>query len=266
MSEDEKIVAASASSCPSPTTVRLVAQRVYKATLLVDNVSRTISIRDGIIVFVCFLSGATDASVQAAVELLLGMKIFTFEFLSKDADEDEEASKKDHSNSSNGRAKATALRDQDRCDVLLIPQATLAGKPKGKAMQYHSQAQKDEGSRLFQLLCDRIRAALAPDQVLITGSLDANGLPVANRKKTAEAESAANSTISAVASRNDDLAAETSGDVVVGDQRYLVQGGNENNNDVAQHQHRRWVLNGTYGNRQGLCFESPGPFTHVLEI
>lgn len=34
-------------------------------------------------------------------------------------------------------------------DVLIIPQATLGGIPKGKSMQYHKNITKEEGEKLY---------------------------------------------------------------------------------------------------------------------
>lgn len=42
--------------------------------------------------------------------------------------------------------------------LLIVPQATLGGKAKGRAMQYHSNISKEDGSRLygaFVALCEK---------------------------------------------------------------------------------------------------------------
>ncbi|XP_066044492.1 D-aminoacyl-tRNA deacylase 2 isoform X2 [Chamaea fasciata] len=49
-------------------------------------------------------------------------------------------------------------------DVLIIPQATLGGKPKGRKMQYHANIEKEKGFELysqFVTLCEKELAASA---------------------------------------------------------------------------------------------------------
>ncbi|XP_066178235.1 D-aminoacyl-tRNA deacylase 2 isoform X2 [Sylvia atricapilla] len=49
-------------------------------------------------------------------------------------------------------------------DVLIIPQATLGGKPKGRKMQYHANIEKEKGLELysqFVALCEKELAANA---------------------------------------------------------------------------------------------------------
>ncbi|XP_075281991.1 D-aminoacyl-tRNA deacylase 2 isoform X2 [Opisthocomus hoazin] len=49
-------------------------------------------------------------------------------------------------------------------DVLIIPQATLGGKPKGRKMQYHANIEKEKGLELysqFVCLCEKELAANA---------------------------------------------------------------------------------------------------------
>ncbi|KAM4777610.1 D-aminoacyl-tRNA deacylase 2 isoform 6-T6 [Cyanocitta cristata] len=49
-------------------------------------------------------------------------------------------------------------------DVLIIPQATLGGKPKGRRMQYHANIEKEKGLELysqFVTLCEKELAANA---------------------------------------------------------------------------------------------------------
>ncbi|KFP26269.1 putative D-tyrosyl-tRNA(Tyr) deacylase 2, partial [Colius striatus] len=49
-------------------------------------------------------------------------------------------------------------------DVLIIPQATLGGKPKGRKMQYHVNIEKEKGLELysqFVTLCEKELSASA---------------------------------------------------------------------------------------------------------
>ena len=44
-----------------------------------------------------------------------------------------------------------------RLDLMLVPQATLGGKLKGKALQYHANISKQEGAELYHSLVMAIR-------------------------------------------------------------------------------------------------------------
>ena len=46
-------------------------------------------------------------------------------------------------------------------DILIVPQATLGGKAKGKMMQYHSNIAKDLGLELYTLFCDMCHTGLS---------------------------------------------------------------------------------------------------------
>uniref|UniRef100_A0A8C1WJ88 D-aminoacyl-tRNA deacylase n=1 Tax=Cyprinus carpio TaxID=7962 RepID=A0A8C1WJ88_CYPCA len=45
--------------------------------------------------------------------------------------------------------------------VLIIPQATLGGKPKGKGMQYHGNIGKDEGLKLYNSFVSHCQSELS---------------------------------------------------------------------------------------------------------
>ena len=155
--------------------LRVIAQRVDAASLLVDNVDKWVTIRSGVVLYVSFLQGATMETVDLAVTSLTTAKIFAF-----DAPAEGES-----------RAPVVSIADR-RCDVLIVPQATLAGKLKAKGVQYHGQCPKEDALTLYTALCVKLSEAL------------------------------------------------------------LAGGGA--------------VLHGTYGNRQGLKFDSPGPMTHCFEF
>lgn len=70
--------------------------------------------------------------------------------------------------------------------LLIVPQATLGGKAKGRAMQYHNNVNKEDGLRLytaFVSLCEQEVAAAAAGVTVRHGtygnrqvlSLDTNG-------------------------------------------------------------------------------------------
>jgi D-aminoacyl-tRNA deacylase len=150
-------------------SMRVVAQHVSSAQLLVDNVSRYVSVGPGVILYVAFLTGCTDDTVRAAVSTLTTTKIF---LLNVDRAADEEIKAQ-----GGPRAKPNSLSESPNGDVLVIPQATLAGKSKGKAMQYHQQIGRDEGLRLYQLFVRELADVLLTTTPELNGCLerDCNG-------------------------------------------------------------------------------------------
>lgn len=71
-------------------------------------------------------------------------------------------------------------------NLLIVPQATLGGKAKGRAMQYHNNISKDDGLRLYSTfvsLCEKELVAAAPGVTVKHGTygnrqvlkLDTNG-------------------------------------------------------------------------------------------
>ena len=203
-------------------SIRVVAQAVESAKLLVDNVSRFVSIGPGVVLYVAFLNGCTDATVRLAVSSLATTRIFLLG-VDRSADEASKAQ-------GGPRAKPTSLVERPSTDVLVIPQATLAGKAKGKVVQYHQQIGKDEGHQLYHLFVDELRRTLLPQDVLMMPH-DVNGVAVTTAQDGAGA----------------------------------LEEGDGPAPPPPPRQHRQ-VLCGTYGNRQALSFDSEGPFSHSFEF
>jgi D-aminoacyl-tRNA deacylase len=131
---------------------RVIAQHVTSAQLLVDNVSRFVSIGEGVVLYIAFMKGCTDEVVKTAVSSLVNTKVFLLN-IDRVADEETKAQ-------GGARAKPNALAETPNGDVLVIPQATLAGKAKGKVVQYHQQIDKEEGLRLYRLFVGELSSAL----------------------------------------------------------------------------------------------------------
>eukprot|EP00760_Papus_ankaliazontas_P004283 PhM_4_TR11773/c0_g1_i1/m.25418 len=177
--------------------MRVIAQRVDSASLLLDNVERFGSIRAGVVLYVSFLQGATAENVTTAVTSLLSTKIFSFDIPSDPS----------------VRVPTVSVGER-KVDVLVIPQASIAGKIKGKAIQYHGQAPKEDTQKMYEAFCAQLRHGLGA--VLES---DANGVPLVGG--SGEAAAAAGQPI---------------------------------------------VVSGTFGNRQALKMDSPGPMTHFFEF
>lgn len=89
-------------------------------------------------VFVCFLDGASEDTVERLVKHITSTRLT----------EDREA----------GRRRVSICEAEG--DVLLIPQATLGGKVKGRSMQYHNNVDKVVGEGLYRSLCREVREAV----------------------------------------------------------------------------------------------------------
>uniref|UniRef100_A0A8C8YU46 D-aminoacyl-tRNA deacylase 2 n=1 Tax=Prolemur simus TaxID=1328070 RepID=A0A8C8YU46_PROSS len=92
----------------------------------------------GLVIYVCFFKGADKELLPKMVNTLLNVKL---------------------SETENG--KHVSILDLPG-DILIIPQATLGGRVKGKNMQYHSNSGKEEGLELysqFVTLCEKELAA-----------------------------------------------------------------------------------------------------------
>ncbi|XP_013386477.1 putative D-tyrosyl-tRNA(Tyr) deacylase 2 [Lingula anatina] len=113
------------------TSARIVIQQCLAATLRLNPESEVseaeyAKIKQGMVVFVCFLKGANKELVEKMVKQVLAIKLCE----GKDG-------------------KLTSITDLPG-DLLIIPQACLGGKLKGKSVQYHSIINKTDGSDLYR--------------------------------------------------------------------------------------------------------------------
>ncbi|XP_077794743.1 D-aminoacyl-tRNA deacylase 2 isoform X1 [Macaca mulatta] len=100
-----------------------------------DNRSK---VQRGLVIYVCFFKGADKEILPKMVNTLLNVKL---------------------SETENG--KHVSILDLPG-NILIIPQATLGGRLKGRNMQYHSNSGKEEGLELysqFVTLCEKEVAA-----------------------------------------------------------------------------------------------------------
>ena len=134
-------------------SVILLLQQCKSAKLLVKppssedaNDSEFVNIGKGIVVYVSFLKSTTPDSVKRAASLALGVKLT----------HDEETSKLKSALDANG-------------DVLIVPQACLGGKVKGKSFQYHNLMGRDACKDMYQAFIDACAELLASSKS--TGAL-----------------------------------------------------------------------------------------------
>lgn len=98
--------------------------------------SPIVQIGRGMVVFVCFLDKASEETVEKLTKHIINIRLC----------EDD----------SGRRVSICDIQG----DILIIPQATLGGKLKGKAMQYHMNVDKTLGEALYHRLCQGVRTAI----------------------------------------------------------------------------------------------------------
>ena len=124
-----------------PAEVKLVIQQCLSGTLKLPS-DEVLEIDQGMVIFVCFLKGANEASATKAAEIATALRLC----------ENEEGSKRSNILESGG-------------EVLVIPQATLGGKLKGKSLQYHTNIDKTEGEALYESFCSKLDALVGAEKV-----------------------------------------------------------------------------------------------------
>ncbi|KAG5467976.1 hypothetical protein LSCM4_01063 [Leishmania orientalis] len=185
-------------------TIRVVLQAMDQAQLLVDNIEKYVRAGRGAIVYIAFLADGdgteiTDEAVRHSVDILLQTKIFT------------------HFSPEKMITRPQSLEECPEMDILIVPQASLGGKLKGRSVQFHQLVDKAVGAALYGRFCHFVRVARGVDETRV----DANGAPL-----------------------NQEDAPNAGGWI----------------------KYNSRVISGTFGNRQGLRFESEGPFTHAFDI
>ncbi|XP_029350193.1 D-aminoacyl-tRNA deacylase 2 [Echeneis naucrates] len=124
---------------------RTVLQQCLQARLQVKPADHTseaqfVQIDRGMVIYVCFFKGATDDILPKMVSTLLNLRLCE---------------------SDSGKMVSVLELPGS---VLIVPQATLGGKAKGRAMQYHNNISKEDGLRLygaFVALCEKELTAAA---------------------------------------------------------------------------------------------------------
>ncbi|KAM4624742.1 D-aminoacyl-tRNA deacylase 2 [Polymixia lowei] len=140
-----------------PTLCRAVVQQCLRARLQVKppeqhSEAEWVEIDRGMVIYICFFKGATEDILPKMVSTLLNLRL-----------------------SESDSGKYVSVSDLPG-SVLIVPQATLGGKAKGKAMQYHSNVGKEDGLRLyssFVSLCEKELQAAAAAGKTGTGTTEA---------------------------------------------------------------------------------------------
>lgn len=146
---------------------RAVLQQCLHAKLQVqpaghDSEAQFVEIDRGMVIYICFFKGATDDILSKIVSTLLNLRL-----------------------SESDSGKMVSVLDLPG-NLLIVPQATLGGKAKGRAMQYHNNISKEDGLQLysnFVSLCEKELTTDAPGVTVKHGTygnrqvlkLDTNG-------------------------------------------------------------------------------------------
>lgn len=110
-----------------------VSARLMVTPALNDLPAEYVDVKRGVVIFVCFMKGATLDIIPKMIKALLEVKLSFCE----------------------ERNKRFSILDLPG-DVLIVPQATLGGKMKGKVIQYHQNIDKGDGKELYQDLVSKI--------------------------------------------------------------------------------------------------------------
>ncbi|KAF1374369.1 hypothetical protein PFLUV_G00228350 [Perca fluviatilis] len=130
---------------------RAVLQQCLRARLQVKpaeehSEAQFVQIDRGMVIYVCFFKGATDDILPKMASTLLNLRLCE---------------------SDSGKMVSVLELPGS---VLIVPQATLGGKAKGRAMQYHDNIRKEDGLRLyaaFVSLCEKELTAAASAEVTV---------------------------------------------------------------------------------------------------
>eukprot|EP00667_Euglena_gracilis_P018063 EG_transcript_19141 len=124
--------------------VQLVVQRCNKAQLLVDNQDEWVEIGTGLVVYVSFAKGATEARVLKAARTLLHLPLVT------------------EGKWGDGVQPASVLQkcsEGVECSILVVPQASLSCKVKGKLFNYRGQLEKDMSRQFYDTFVAELSTA-----------------------------------------------------------------------------------------------------------
>ncbi|KAG0443369.1 hypothetical protein HPB47_015001 [Ixodes persulcatus] len=118
---------------------RVVVQQCLKARLAVAE-NNCVEIGRGIVLFVSFLENATKDDVLRTAKSVLNVKLCD-----------------------SGEGALVSVLELPG-DVLVVPQACLAGKRKGKRVQYHGLVSKDTGQEFYRIFVEQCQILMSERQ------------------------------------------------------------------------------------------------------
>ncbi|XP_057311536.1 D-aminoacyl-tRNA deacylase 2-like isoform X2 [Hydractinia symbiolongicarpus] len=128
---------------------RSVLQQCMSAKLMVQpkneqSDAEYVQITRGVVIFICFMKGASLQAIPKIVKALLEVKLSFCE----------------------ERKKRFSILELPG-DVLIVPQATLGGKMKGKVIQYHGNIDKDVGQELYRSFVQQVREVFEANKSVV---------------------------------------------------------------------------------------------------
>jgi len=121
--------------CSEAPGVQLVVQRCESARLLIDNANKWVEIGRGLVVYVSFAKGASEVQVMKAAKTVLQVPLVT------------------EGQWGDGTAPCSVLARCSQglsCGILVVPQASLTSKVKGKILSYRGQLDKELSRELYE--------------------------------------------------------------------------------------------------------------------
>ena len=204
--------------------IRVVVQQVSSASLLIDNNDKWISISQGIIVYVCFLKDSDEEEIKKCGKTTFEQMTFMIMFQKKQKCSVESILSLGIMFDEHWKKNKSVI--EAKGDILVVPQASLAGKMKQKKMQYHSLIEKEKGEVLYSKFVNLLK----------------NGMQQEFSKESTKDNSSTFTEVSQKSEKQEEVNTTTS----------------KESPKLPE------VKAGVFGNRQGLKFESPGPFCHIF--
>ena len=130
--------------------IRCACQRVNSASLLIDNDNQYQSMQNGLVIYISFTTDCNLNDLPKAASQLANLPICT---------------KGNWGDGSKPQSVREFVKQKMDIGLMIIPQAGLVSKVKGKTLQYRRQASKDKGRDLYQAFCQAMQRAVLDEKV-----------------------------------------------------------------------------------------------------
>jgi D-Tyr-tRNAtyr deacylase len=125
--------------------IRVAIQRVNSAKLLIDNNKKYCSMNNGLIVYISFTSDCTLETIPKAASQIANLPVVTLG---------------NWGDGSKPRSIRDFVQSGESIGMMIIPQAGMVSKIKGKTLQYRRQASKADGMKLYKSFCSLVVKAV----------------------------------------------------------------------------------------------------------
>jgi D-Tyr-tRNAtyr deacylase/ribosomal protein L12E/L44/L45/RPP1/RPP2 len=135
--------------------VRLAVQRVNSASLLMDNKDTWSTMANGLICYISFTTLCTSEDLPKVAKAIAHLPVATLGAWG---------------DGSKPRSIRDFIQEGKSMGLMLVPQAGMVSKIKGKTLQYRNQANKDVGRTLYEEFCHLIVRCIVDEQIEVTTS------------------------------------------------------------------------------------------------